>query len=162
MPTLELITISVSAYAKIRGVTHKAVRDAIQSGRLTKSITWHGGKPKIADTEMADKEWDTNTQSTRGKLSSLADLKVPQIYISQARREYARAQLLELDLQERKGELVPVSEVGAKFVEVVQAAKTKLLGVATRIKQRLPHLTADDVREIDDLLREALEGLADG
>ncbi len=156
------MTITASAYAKLRGVTPKAVRDAIHSGRLTKSITYEGGKPKITDVELADKEWDANTQSTRGKLSSLEELGVPQVYISQARREYARAQLLELDLQERLGELVPVSEVGAKFVEVVNAAKTKLLGVATRIKQRLPHLTPSDVQEIDDLLREALEGLADG
>ncbi len=89
--------------------------------------------------------------------------------LARARREQAAAIRAEiqveresLDLARQKSNLVPIAEVREKFFEVVTVAKTKLLGLATRCRQRMPHLSAADVRLIDDLVREALDGLAEG
>lgn len=153
--------IAVSAYAKLRGVSSAAVRKAIKAGRLRNSITYLGGKPKVIDVALANAEWDSNTQSTRGKVATLEQLGVPPVYVSQARREYARCQLLELELLERQGRLVDADEVGARWAAEVQSVKTKLLGAAVKARQRMPHLSIDDVAAFEALIREALEGLAD-
>jgi phage terminase Nu1 subunit (DNA packaging protein) len=81
---------------------------------------------------------------------------------ARARLELARAQLAEIDLEERRGELVPVAEAQAEAEALFSEARTKLLGVPTRARQRMQHLTADDVRMLDELIREAMEAFADG
>jgi phage terminase Nu1 subunit (DNA packaging protein) len=159
-PTEAKKFVSLSAYAKRRGVSPNAVTKAIQSGRLRESVAMKGARQVIVDVELADREWAANTQSSVRTLRAIAGMS--DIGVSRARFEAARAELAELDLAERKGELVKASDVADKFIEVVGSAKTKLLGLAVRVKQRLPHIAAEDVQVIDDLVREALEGLADG
>ena len=39
-------------------------------------------------------------------------------------------------------------------------AKTKLQGIPSRARQRIPHLTTTDVAELEDLIREVLEDIA--
>lgn len=73
-----------------------------------------------------------------------------------------RARLVRLQYREKAGELVEAKEVGDKLADVFTTCRTKLLGLAARAKQRLPHLTNEDVAELDTLVREALEDLAGG
>jgi hypothetical protein len=47
--------------------------------------------------------------------------------------------------------LVTLSEVEAKWSGVLRAVRTGILAVSSREQQRLPHLTAHDVGEIDPL-----------
>ena len=60
--------LAVSAYAKHRathglsGGTAKAVRKAVASGRLIRSVEVVNGKPKILDAQLADAEWQENTR----------------------------------------------------------------------------------------------------
>lgn len=81
---------------------------------------------------------------------------------ARVRREAAQAALVEAKLAEKRGELVPAADVEARLVSVFGMCRTKLLGIATRTRQRLPHLTGKDVAVIDSLVREALEDLAAG
>jgi len=49
----------------MRGVSREAVRLAIKSGRLSKSVVYTDkGAPRIADTQLADKEWVANTDQS--------------------------------------------------------------------------------------------------
>jgi phage terminase Nu1 subunit (DNA packaging protein) len=134
---------------------------AIQTGRLHASVGMKNNRPHITDIDLADKEWAANTRSGARTLRALETAgNVPILAVSNAKRAAALAALAELELAERKRDLIPAADVAAKFVEVVTSAKNKLLGVPARVKQRLPHISADDVRVIDDLVREALEDLA--
>ncbi len=54
--------ISLSAYGRRRGVSCEAVRKAILSGRLSRSVVWIGGRAKISDPVLADREWAANTR----------------------------------------------------------------------------------------------------
>lgn len=58
---------SLRAYAKHRGVSLAAVQTAIDAGRLRESVTRdeHGTR-KIADVELADREWRANTMPRVG------------------------------------------------------------------------------------------------
>lgn len=55
--------LTLTAYAKRRGVSVKSVSRAIAAGRLVASVGRdHLGRPTIVDTDLADREWDANTQ----------------------------------------------------------------------------------------------------
>lgn len=55
--------IRVSHYAKLRGVSIEAVRQAILKGRLKACVVEVKGKPWITDAALADREWDLNTEA---------------------------------------------------------------------------------------------------
>jgi len=54
------------------------------------------------------------------------------------------------------------ADVQAKWVEVITISRTKVLGVVSKAKQRIPDLTQDQIAILEDIIREALEELADG
>ena len=158
--------LSVTAYAKHRGCTYPAVLKAISEGRISKSVKRDPkSRRKKINPELADAEWHANTNSsdknTNGlKLVSSAGL--PALTVSKARQAAARAKQAEIELAKMEGKLIDSEQVMRKFADVISSAKTKLLGLPTAIKQRLIHLSEDDIDIIDMLVREALEDLANG
>lgn len=175
---------SVRQFARIRGCSHESVRLAILDGRLVKAVVYDAkGAPKITDPGLAMRELDATTDPSRmppaqqrkveerqameraasgGGDASDGGARVFVLSDEAARERHWKANIAELEYRVRSGELVPVSEVEAKFVDAVTAAKTKLLGVPTRIRQQLPHIAAEDIEAIKRLVREALEDLAYG
>lgn len=162
--------LSLRAYAKLRGVSPEAVSKAISTGRLRESVTTVGGAPKIADAELADREWGANTQQ-RVDQPAAASPRDPPEYIAHrtaregaaARRELAQARLAELELGEREDKLIPIDVARRDVVDKFTLVRTRLLGIPARLAQRLPELAGGEVVQlIDELLREALEELADG
>jgi excisionase family DNA binding protein len=87
---------------------------------------------------------------------------VPEYNESRARTEYLKAELLELERKEKEGLLVRAADVQAKWVEVITISRTKVLGVPSKAKQRIPDLSQDQIAILEDIIREALEELADG
>lgn len=195
-------TISLSAYARHRGVSTEAVRKAIARGRLVQSIT-KNDPPQIADVQLADQEWAANTDLTRahddvkqraaeppGNDTSLhviaggretergrvIRMDEPQAHGGSLRREqlepdvsiaaasaaekHWRSKKAELDYKRAAGELVDAKEITAAFTQLIVTSRTKLLGLPTKAKSRLPHLTLDDLNVLDDIVRESLEELA--
>ena len=71
-----------------------------------------------------------------------------------------KAELLELERKQKEDSLVPMKEVQQKWTEVITTARTKLLGISSKAKQRLPDLDTNAVSCIDDIVREALEELS--
>lgn len=166
---------SLREYARRRGVSAEAVSKAITAGRLKESVVTVGGKPKIGDVELADREWEANTRpridqprpAAPAPAAAADAADVPDYNVSRAlreaaaaRREAALADMAEIEVAEMRGELVPVAEARADVIGKFTVVKTKILGVPTRIAQRLPHLAAEVVPVVDELLREALEELA--
>jgi len=159
-----------SAYAQHRksaglsGGTVKAVRDAIRSGRLSTSLT---SDKHIVDAAAADAEWAATTNAdmvpasgptapaqTAAVASPLAE--------ARARHAAASATIAELELAEKRGQLVRIEDVEARWSEVVTLLRTKLLGVPARMRQRDPSLKSKQIATVDTLIREALEELASG
>ena len=85
---------------------------------------------------------------------------IPDYDESRARTEHLKAELLELDRQQKEGQLVRVEDVEREWLEEITMARTKLLGIPTKAKQRLPDLDTDAIGVLDDIVREALEDLA--
>jgi phage terminase Nu1 subunit (DNA packaging protein) len=85
---------------------------------------------------------------------------VPDYNESRARHEYEKANLAELVRLEKEALLLPRGEVERAWADSVTIAKTKLLAVPTRAKQRIPHLTLEEIEILTMLQREALEELS--
>jgi len=164
---------SLAAYGRRRGVSTPAVSKAVTDGRLRDSVTRVRGAPKIADPELADREWDANTQPrvdhmpaapapAPGAAPGPADYHASRALreAAAARRETAQAELAELELAERRGELVPAEAARNDVIAAFSLVKTRLLAVPSRVGQRLPHVAAEVVPVVDELIREALEELA--
>jgi P27 family predicted phage terminase small subunit len=183
--------LSVAAYARRLQVKPIAVRKAIAAGRLSESIVRDKhGKPKIADPALADNEWRANTRRridekaipgvrAAGELAqdvfpipnpSAVKAEEDGLSYAEARRRRELEQMRqarikssidEIELKRRRGEVIEVAEARAAISAKLIAVKTKVLGLPSSIRQRMPHIVADDVRRIDDLCRRALEELAD-
>lgn len=173
--------LSLRAYAKRRGVSLAAVQKAIFEGRLENSLGEHRGRRAIADPELADREWADRTRPRPPPMAEIEERPPPSVSddlpipwdthvleaeriraVELARRERIKREADALDLAKRKGSLVRVEDVRATVSAKYTIIRQRILGVPTRCKQRLPHLTSADVATINELLREALEELADG
>lgn len=85
---------------------------------------------------------------------------IPDYDESRARTEHLKAELLELERQQKEKILVKAEEIEAKWVEIITLARTKLLGIPTKAKQRIPDLDTDAIGILDDIVRETLEDLS--
>ncbi len=160
-------SLSLRAYARHRkeaglaGGTLRAVQVAIRDGRLMKSLTVD--RKQIANAAAADAEWEATTHVDRIPLTgpTAVGTTPPDLQESRARREAAEAALAEIELMEKRRELVPAKDVESKLVNVFAHCKTKLLGVAARARQRDPGLTGPQIELFESLIRECLDDLAE-
>lgn len=135
---------------------------AIKVGRLSACIERNDrGQPKIRDAAAADAEWDKTTKPP--PVASEPTGEEDYNYAEESAREkHWKANLAKLEYETKAGELVRADEARGVVLDRFTEVRTKLLGLPVRIKQRIPHLSAEDVHEIDAVVREALEGLARG
>lgn len=166
----------MNAYAKMRGVSSVAVSKAVKSKR----ISLVRGK---VDPAKADAQWEANTQpgqravSARrkppkapapqaaadpGQTQHAPDAPLNSYGAARARREETLANMAQMDFDVKMGVLVNAGDIREKISKLHTEAKTRLLGVASKCKARLPQLSAIDVSIIEDLIREALGEIANG
>ena len=151
--------------AEEMGVTIQAVYMAIKQGRLT-AIKDNQGKIVINSDTMKD-EWAKRSEPKMIKKiehktykSSQSETEYPEYGESKARTEHLKAELLELERQEKEKSLVPVEEVNNTWQKIITNTRNKMLGVPSKAQQRLPDLDSSAVSCIDDIIREALEELS--
>ena len=179
--------ISKAEAARALGVTGPAVYKAVKEGRLPVVRTSDGRE--LVNSETMRDEWHRNTQKRIGvgpkppgntvERTPLrpAEIRrnngapspeplarttepIPDYNDSRARTEHLKAELLELERKEKERILVKSEEIEAKWVEIITMARTKLLGIPTKAKQRIPDLDTDAIGILDDIVRECLEDLA--
>ena len=87
---------------------------------------------------------------------------VPNYNEERALHEREKRMLAQLARQEKEGELLRREDVDQAWGRAVNLTRTKLLGVPSVAKQRIPHLDVEEVEILMGLIREALEELATG
>jgi hypothetical protein len=85
---------------------------------------------------------------------------LPDYNESRARTEFERANLLELERRQKEGLLIERKVVETTWATIITTSKTKILGIPSRIRQRIPHLTLEEVQLITQLVEETLEELS--
>jgi hypothetical protein len=181
----------VRAFARWLGVDEKAVRKAIATGRLERSLGRVHDRVVIVDRALAKREWFANRDPSKVRPGAPAgasatrrapgraqkgdrgprppadngkpqDPEAETFAAVRRRSTEAQARLREMEADRRAGLLVPLAEVERREAARVVRARTKLLALTARLRHQLPHLTASDMLEIDRLVREALEELGRG
>ena len=152
---------SLRGYARHRGCHPHAVEQAIRDGRLsTRAASKEPGGRWRIDVALADQEWAAVT-GEQGPGSG-GDIDRDAAVEARIRRQLAQAELAELELAERRGELVDARAVETRMRDVFAHCRNRLLGVPSRVRQRDPAITVGQVRLVEDLIREALEELSSG
>lgn len=141
--------LSIRAYARHRGVSHVAVKKAIDTGRIKQL------NDGTIDPEMADAQWSLNTLTTRKKERSTAEhtasfsqqtQDVPSPPISagntsllQARtvNEVLKAQLNKVELAHRKKELVDRAQAIAHIFKLARVERDAWLNWPARISGQM-------------------------
>jgi len=141
--------------------------------RGTNASQDQGPRPKTATPEgqvptAKRDQQPAKPSSSRPPALALADdnspepAEIPSYNDSRARSEFEKANILEMDRKAKANSLLPREEVGQAWDAAVNITRTVMLGVPSKAKQRIPHLTPDEVAVLMDLIREALSGLAAG
>jgi hypothetical protein len=93
---------------------------------------------------------------------SLGDVKID-LALMELRRRKADAERRELELAQRRGELLPRAEVEQQTIARILAVKTALLGLAARVTPRAIGQDGATIHAIVDLeARRILDGFAEG
>lgn len=112
-------------------------------------------KPSRPSTPgLADDDLDTEPDAD--------DEKVPNFNEERALHEREKRLLARMERKKEANKLLPREEVFQAWDAAVNITRTTMLGVASKLKQRIPHLTPDEVAVAQDLIREALGSLASG
>ena len=153
------------------GVTLQSIYMSVKRGKLTAMEDAQGNVLINSDTmrdELRRKSAgqrmdriDAPVKKPKKVRNSITDESIPEYEESRARTEHLKAELLELERKAKEKDLVPMSEVQTTWENIVATARTKLLGVPTKAKQRIPDLDTNAMAHLDDIIREALEELAE-
>lgn len=154
-----------------------AVSDAVKHGRLRASVGRdENNQPKIANVELAKKEWLENGDYSRAphmaptaaEIAAVAgpapqaDAEVPGSMLDAGtRQKHWNALLAEAKYKKTIGTLILASEVQREWTETLAQCRTKLLALPSQVRQAIPALTLDDVVLVENLVRAALEDLVE-
>ena len=153
------------------GVTLQSIYMSVKRGKLTAMEDANGNILINSDTmrdELRRKSAgqrmdriDAPVKKPKKVRNSITDESIPEYEESRARTEHLKAELLELERKAKENDLVPMSEVQTTWENIVATARTKLLGVPTKAKQRIHDLDSNAMSHLDDIIREALVELAE-
>lgn len=87
---------------------------------------------------------------------------VPDYDDSRARHEFEKANLAELERKRREGELIDRETVGRSLARLMSVLRGGLLGLPSTLRDRIPHLTAEDIDVAEAVIRQQMEELAAG
>lgn len=122
---------------------------------------------KVAPFQAEAVQPAAKPKSSRPPAPAFADhapklAKIPDYNESRARSEFEKANILEMERREKANSLLPREDCFQAWDAAVNITRTTMLGVASKLKQRIPHLTPDEVAVAQDLITEALGSLASG
>jgi len=156
--------VSAAQFSRDIKVTKAAVSKALKNGRLDEAKVNREGKVFL-EKEKAFRIWEQTSDPSqpRGRKTAIAassNEELPSFNESRAKREAMMARLAEIEVEEKEKVLVPSEDVKKSWVQLVTIAKTKVLGIPTKAKQRIPDLDKGAMALLDEIVRETLEDLA--
>jgi len=152
--------ITMAELAKLKNVSRMAVSKKVKSGKLDGAIVNHNGK-RLVNKEEAFRLWDLQAPPSRDKnikkeLKEEIDAKsideIPNYAESKAKREHFLAELARLDVEQKKKDLIPVTEIKKSSFEMGRAIREKLTNLADRLASQIAGET--DPQIIHKLLTE--------
>ena len=159
--------ISFADLAKMKGVSRSAVSQKKRAGILNGAIVNVNGKD-VLNKDEALRLWETNMVPHLSQLTKVEGdnrkttntEEIPDFNTSRSKREAMMARLAEIDVEEREKVLVSAAAVKTSWAQIISLARTKVLGIPSKAKQRIPDLDTSAMTCLEDIVRESLEDLA--
>ncbi len=159
--------ISFADLAKLKNVSRSAVSQKKRAGILNGAIVNVNGKD-VLNKDEALRLWETNMVPHVSNLKNVEGDnrkttntdEIPDFNTSRSKREAMMARLAEIDVEEREKVLVSAAEVKSSWAQIISLARTKVLGIPSKAKQRIPDLDTSAMTCLEDIVRESLEDLA--
>ena len=151
--------VSPREFAELIGVSRKAVNDAIHAERLGRSVTTLDGRHRI-DVAVGVIEWFANADPTKdhdnriftkfaeNSQEEAGSTQIPPYGESKRLREFFTAELLRLEHEERRGDLVPRSIREEELFELGRLLREKILVLPELLAPRLVNLDTAEVRNV--------------
>ena len=148
-------SVTLTAYAKTKGVSTEAVSKAVRVGRLSKSVVFDAkGKPRVIPA-LADQEWTANTDSAQQRVPAVPPPRPPApepeapanepktATFQQARtlREAYMARLARLEFEEKSALLVRADAVKNEAFKVARTVRDNMLNIPDRVAAELANET---------------------
>ena len=166
--------ITFADLAQLKNVSRSAVSQRKRSGVLDGAIVKHNGKT-LLNKDLAMDLWDKNTapvlnqlpvqtkKELKKQIDALPDDAIPDFNTSRARKEHWQASLAQLQVQQQKKDLIPVTQIKKSSFEMGRAIRENLANLADRLASQVAGET--DPQVIHKLLtqehRAALEQLVE-
>jgi hypothetical protein len=143
-------------YARHRGVSREAVRQAVRDGRIAL------GDDGLIDFAAEDEAWEQNTDTTKPRNSVTGEPRpgrrqaaaTTTLAKHKATHEEWRAKQARLDYRKASGDLVSRREAEQRFEEVARRARQRLEAIPDRLAAMLA--AEADPAEVHRLLREEI------
>lgn len=145
--------VSLDELAGVLGVHKRNLQTAVDRGALTRVTR---GKYPLGKSIRAYCEFLRERAASRDHVRVGSGLATERERIA---REQADA--LEMKNAAARGELIPAKDVEAQWADILRMVRSGMLALPSRVQQRLGHLTAHDLAEIDREIRDTLEELSD-
>ena len=168
------MSLSVRAYARVRGVSHVAVLKAIKTRRISQN------DDGTIDPDKANLEWDRNTFAgrtigtpapaappTRGSAALPAGDTLALYQKARAKKAVFEAQIAELEFNQRSGKLIESTVAGEYASSLSNILRDQVSAWPDRLTPMLAASTDETVihrilaREGDALLRKVSKAVAD-
>ncbi|ATS93173.1 terminase small subunit [Synechococcus phage S-LBS1] len=120
-------------------------------------LSWGQAPAETPEEPKPASQTPTKTEPAKPSRETL-----PEYGKSRARSEFEKANLLELQRKTQEGLLLRREDAVQAWNQAVNITRTRLLGVPSTAKQRIPHLEIEEVELLTGLIREALDELAAG
>lgn len=169
-------SVTLTAYAKNKGVSTEAVSKAVRVGRLSKSVVFDAkSRPRVIP-ELADQEWVANTDSAQQRVPVVApprpepepeqpvardEPKTATFQQARTLREAYMARLAKLEFDEKSGLLVKAEAVKNEAFKVARIVRDNMLNIPDRVSGELANetnqfkihqrLTAEIRRALEDM-----------
>ena len=166
--------ITFADLAQLKNVSRSAVSQRKRAGVLDGAIVKHNGKT-LLNKDLAMDLWDKNTapvlnqlpvqtkKELKKQIDALPDDAIPDFNTSRARKEHWQASLAQLQVQQQKKDLIPVTQIKKSSFEMGRAIRESLANLADRLASQVAGET--DPQVIHKLLtqehRAALEQLVE-
>lgn len=167
--------ITVDQATKILGLKSRgSVYRKIRSNELESVVSADGSR--LIERDGLEDRWASITRQQKNSPKPLRPAaertqprpqatdagEVPDYNDERARHEREKRLLAELARQELERQLLRREDVELAWGNAVNITRTRLLGVPSTAKQRIPHLQIEEVELLTTLIREALDELAAG
>lgn len=168
--------ITQAEYARRRGCSKQAVSKAVKTGRVTLI-------DGLIDQEIADREWARNTDPDQQERGAPEQFEVtqaraqasaeppptaekadydPRLVDAKARTERLRADLLEMEIREKRAELIDADAARRVQFNLARSTRNAILAVPSRLAPLLAPIAdaAEIERMLDAELRQICQQIA--